>query len=154
MAEIVVGQEAPDFTLRDENNQAVHLAEQRGQVVVLMFYPLDFSPVCTAEMCEIRDRFPDVESAGAKLFGISRDSSYTHKAFKEREGLKQTLLADMKGAVAQQYGAWNDTVGIAERLTVVIGKDGKVLFTDRSESIPTPRVQQKMFDAISKAHAA
>ena len=97
MAEIEVGKEAPDFTLNDENRQPVHLADLRGQPVVLVFYSLDFSPVCSGEMCEIRDRFPDVEAAGARLLGISRDSTWTHKAFKEKEGLRQTLLSDMKG---------------------------------------------------------
>ena len=153
MAEIAVGQEAPDFTLQDENRQPVHLADQRGHVVVLMFYPLDFSPVCTGEMCEIRDKFPDVESAGARLFGISRDSAFTHKAFKEKEGLKQTLLADMKGDVARSYGAWNEQAALAERLTVVVDKEGRVAFVDRSPGIPTPREQQKMFDAIKRLAA-
>lgn len=150
MAELATGQEAPDFTLRDEEGEEVHLADLRGQVVVLMFYPLDFSPVCTGEMCEIRDRFPDIQSTGAKLFGISRDSVYTHKAFKEKEGLKHNLLADMNGAVAREYGAWNEKIGIAERLTVVIDKQGEIAFLDRSPAIPTPREQQKMIDAVKQ----
>ena len=136
MAEVTIGQEAPDFTLRDENGKDVHLADMRGQPTVLMFYPLDFSPTCTNEMCEIRDRSSEIDPTGARVFGISRDSSYTHKAFKEKEGLKISLLADMKGDVARSYGAWNEAIGIAERLTVVIDKDGKVAFTDRSASIP------------------
>ncbi len=148
MAEIQVGQEAPDFTLVDENGEKVHLADLRGQPVVLIFYPLDFSPVCTGEMCEIRDRSLDIAPTGAKVFGISRDSRYTHKVFKEKEGLKISLLSDMNGAVARQYGTWNEQAGIAERLTVVIDKNGKVAFTDRSPSIPTPRDQQKMLDAV------
>jgi peroxiredoxin len=154
MAEVQVGQEAPDFTARDENGQSVHLADLRGQVIVLMFYPLDFSGVCTAELCEIRDKFPDVESAGARLFGISRDSIYTHKAFKEKEGFQYSLLADMKGDVAKLYGAWNENAALAERLTVVIGKDGTIKFMDRSPSIPTPREQQKMLSAIRELAAA
>ena len=153
MAELQVGEQAPDFTLRDENGTSVHLADLHGQVVVLMFYPLDFSPVCTGEMCEIREHFPEVESAGAKLYGISRDSIYTHKAFKEKEHLQQSLLADMKGDVARQYGAWNENAGLAERLTVVIGKDGAIKFTDRSPAIPTPRDQQKLLDAIKSVGA-
>lgn len=153
MAEIAVGQQAPDFTLPDENRQPVHLADLRGQPVVLVFYPLDFSPVCTGEMCEIRDNFPDVESSGARLLGISRDSTWTHKAFKEKEGLKQTLLADMKGDVARLYGAWNEQAGLAERLTVVIDKNGNVSFLDRSPAIPTAREQQKMLAAIKQLAA-
>jgi peroxiredoxin len=124
MASVTVGQEAPDFTLRDENNQEVKLSDLRGQPVVLVFYPLDFSPLCTNEMCEIRDEFSAFEGKNAKVFGISRDSSWTHKAFKEKEGLKHSLLADMKGDVARLYGAWNEAVGLAERVSVVIDANG------------------------------
>jgi peroxiredoxin len=126
MASVSVGQEAPDFTLRDENNQEVKLSGLRGQPVVLVFYPLDFSPMCTNEMCEIRDEFSAFEDKNAKVLGISRDSTWTHKAFKESKGLKHTLLADMKGDVARLYGAWNEAVGLAERLTVVIDAKGVV----------------------------
>ena len=75
---------------------------------------------------------------GAKLFGISRDSIYSHKAWKEQQGFKHTLLSDMKGDVARLYGAWNENAAIAERLTVVVDKDGKISFLDKSPSIPTP----------------
>ena len=128
MASVSVGQEAPDFTLRDENNQEVTLSSLRGAPVVLVFYPLDFSPLCTNELCGIRDDYSMFEDKGAKVFGISRDSTWTHKAFIQKEGLKHSLLADMKGAVAQLYGAWNDTFGLAERLTVVIDKDGIIRY--------------------------
>jgi len=149
MAELAVGQAAPDFTLVDENGAKVHLAELQGSPVVLMFYPLDFSPVCTGEMCEIRDHSLDIEPSGAKVYGISRDSRWTHKAFKEKEGLKIGLLADMNGAVAREYGAWNEQFGLAERLTVVIDKAGAIAFLDRSAAIPTPREQQKMLTAVA-----
>ena len=126
MASVTVGQEAPDFTLRNEDNQAVKLSDLRGKPVVLVFYPLDFSPMCTSEMCAIRDDYSAFQEKGAQVFGISRDSTWTHKAFKEKEGLKYSLLADMNGAVAKQYGAWNDALGLAERVTVVIDNDGVV----------------------------
>lgn len=128
MANVSVGQEAPDFTLRDENNTEVTLSALRGSPVVLVFYPLDFSPGCTKEMCAIRDDFSAFESKGAKVFGISRDSMWTHRAFKEKENISHPLLADMKGDVAKLYGAWNDAAALAERLTVVIGADGVVRY--------------------------
>jgi peroxiredoxin len=128
MASVNVGDEAPDFTLRDENNQEVTLSAMRGSPVVLVFYPLDFSPLCTNELCGIRDDFSEFEKSGAKVFGISRDSTWTHKAFKEKEGLKHSLLADMQGNAAKLYGAWNEQVGFAERLTVVIDRDGIVRY--------------------------
>lgn len=153
MAEIAPGQMAPDFTLKNEQNQDVHLADLKGNVVVLMFYPLDFSPVCTNEMCEVSEKFPDISGTGAKVFGISRDSVYTHKAFIKDSKLTISLLADMKGNVAREYGAWNEAIGIAERLTVVVDKNGKIAFTDRSPGIPTPREQQKMIDAVKQIAA-
>ena len=128
MASVDVGQEAPDFTLRDENNQEVKLSALRGAPVVLVFYPLDFSPLCTNELCGIRDDYNAFEAKGAKVFGISRDSTWTHKAFIEKQGLKHSLLADMKGEVARLYGCWNEAVGLAERLTVVIDRGGVVRY--------------------------
>jgi len=126
MADVTVGQDAPDFTLRDENGQGVTLSALRGTPVVLVFYPLDFSGICTAEMCSVRDDYSAFEAKGAKVFGISRDSMFTHKAFKEKEGLTHSLLADMKGDVAKLYGAWNEAAGVAERVTIVVDREGKV----------------------------
>jgi peroxiredoxin len=128
MANVSVGQEAPDFTARDENNKEVKLSELRGAPVVLVFYPLDFSGFCTMEMCAIRDDYSAFQAKGAQVFGISRDSIFTHKAFKEKEGLTHSLLADMKGDVAKLYGCWNEAIGIADRMTVVIDKDGKITY--------------------------
>ncbi len=128
MDSVSVGQQAPDFTLRDENNQEVTLSSLRGAPVVLVFYPADFSPICTNELCGIRDDFATFDAKGAKVFGISRDSAWAHKAFKEKEGLKHSLLADMKGEVARLYGCWNEQLAIAERLTVVIDADGVIRY--------------------------
>jgi peroxiredoxin len=128
MANVNVGEEAPDFTLRDENNQEVKLSSLRGTPVVLVFYPLDFSGFCTKELCAIRDDYSAFEEKGAKVFGISRDSAFSHKAFIEKEGLKHSLLADMKGDVAKLYGCWLEAAGIAERMTVVIGADGIIRY--------------------------
>jgi peroxiredoxin (alkyl hydroperoxide reductase subunit C) len=127
-----VGQEAPDFTLKNEANQDVTLSALRGKPVVLVFYPLDFSPACTLEMCSYRDDYSLFEDKDAQIFGISRDSTWTHRAFKEKEGLSHTLLSDMRGRVAQLYGCWNEAAGIAERLTVVIDKDGLITYVEHN----------------------
>lgn len=132
MANVAVGQEAPDFTLKNENNQEVTLSSLRGKPVVLVFYPLDFSPFCTTEMCAYRDDFSLFEGKDATILGISRDSTWTHKAFKAQEGLTHTLLADMKGDVARLYGCWNEAAAIAERLTVVIDKDGTISYVEHN----------------------
>jgi peroxiredoxin (alkyl hydroperoxide reductase subunit C) len=128
VANVAVGEEAPDFTLRNENNQEVTLSSLRGAPVVLMFYPLDFSGGCTKELCAVRDDYSAFLDKGAQVFGISRDSSFTHKAFIEKEGLKHSLLADMKGDVAKVYGCWLEAAAIAERMTVVIDKEGIIRY--------------------------
>ncbi len=148
MANVEAGQEAPDFTLKDENNQDVTLWALRGKPVVLVFYSLDFSPFCTTEMSAYRDDLSLFEGKGAQIFGISRDSTWTHKAFKEKEGLKHSLLADMNGKVAQIYGCWNEAAAIAERLTVVIDKDGKITYVEHNRPAQI-RDQKKALAALA-----
>jgi peroxiredoxin len=126
---IEVGQEAPDFTLVNEANEPVHLAELRGTPVVLVFFSFAFSGICTAENCEIRDNYSGWQANGAKVFGISRDSRFVQAKFKEQEHFTHSLLADVKGDVAKAYGVFNENVGVAERATIVIDRDGKVVFT-------------------------
>lgn len=147
MANVAVGQEAPDFTLRDENNREVKLSAQRGHPVVLFFYPLDFSPFCTAEACAYRDDTSLFEGKGAQIYGISRDSTWTHKAFKEHHGLTYSLLADMKGDVAKTYGCWNEAIGTADRLTVVIDKDGVITYVEHNGPAQI-RDQKKALEAL------
>jgi peroxiredoxin len=132
MASVSVGDQAPDFTLRDENLKEVTLSSLRGTPVVVVFYPLDFSPGCTTEMCALRDDMSLFEGKGARILGISRDSPWTHRAFKEKEQLTHTLLADMKGDVARLYGCWNEAAGIAERLTVVVDREGTVTYVEHN----------------------
>jgi mycoredoxin-dependent peroxiredoxin len=144
-----VGQQAPDFTLKDENNQDVKLSDLKGETVVLMFYPLHFSPVCSGEHCSMRDTFyKDFEAAGAKVYGVSRDSTWTHKAFRDQENIPYPLLADMDGKVAKDYGAWLDKFGIAERVTAIIGPDGKIAFLDKTENPLVARDWSKILNNI------
>ena len=123
-----VGQDAPDFTLVDETNTPVTLSELRGKPVVLFFYPLDFSGTCTAENCEVRDNYGGWIDKGAEVFGVSRDSRFSHAVWKEREGFRHRFLADMKGEVATKYGCWNPDTALAERATFVIDRDGKIAY--------------------------
>ena len=134
-----IGQMAPDFTLNNQDREEITLSDLRGKPVVLVFYPFDFSGVCTAEHCEIRDDHSDWIDQGATVLGISRDSIFTHKAFKEQEKLSYSLLADMKGEVAQQYDTWNADIPAAERLTVVIDAEGNVVYQTKSNALPEAR---------------
>ena len=122
------GQQAPDFTLVDETNEKITLSALKGSPVVLVFYPFDFSGGCTTENCEIRDNFGGWQTKGARVFGISRDSRFTHAVWKEQEHFKHSLLADLKGEVATAYGCWNEAAASADRATFVIDREGKIAF--------------------------
>jgi peroxiredoxin len=132
----LVGQNAPDFTLRDQDGKKVTLSELRGQPVVLVFYPLDWSPVCTDQLSLYQDSMSDFKKQGATLYGVSVDSAFSHKAFQEHLGIQFPLLADFepKGEVARQYGMYMEKHGTNERGFVVIDADGKVKHVHKSPS--------------------
>jgi peroxiredoxin (alkyl hydroperoxide reductase subunit C) len=132
MANVQVGQEAPDFTLRNESLQEVTLSSLRGKPVVIFFFPAAFSGFCTAEACAYRDDTSLFEGKEAIIFGISRDGPFALKAFKDKESLPYSLLADVKGDVAKLYGCWNEAGAFADRLTVVIDKDGKITYVEHN----------------------
>jgi len=128
---IEVGAEAPDFVLKDQNNQEVRLSDFRGHKnVLLVFYPLAFTGTCQGELCQVRDNIGDFQSDNVQVLAISVDSVFSHKVWAEREGFDFPLLADFwpHGAVAQAYGVFNSDRGIANRGTFVIDKAGVVRF--------------------------
>jgi mycoredoxin-dependent peroxiredoxin len=133
---IKVGDEAPDFTLKDQNNEEFTLSEHRGkQAVLIVFYPLAFTGICTGELCVVRDDLSTFENDDVLTVSISVDSVYSHKVFAEREGYEFPLLADFwpHGAVAQAYGVFNETAGIANRGTFLVDKDGIVRFAEMNQ---------------------
>ncbi len=132
----LVGQEAPDFTLRDQDGKKITLSELRGQTVVLVFYPLDWSPVCTDQLNLYQDALADFGKEGASLYGVSVDSAFSHKAFQQHLGIDFPLLADFepKGAVARSYDMYYDERGHGARGFVVIDADGKVKHVHKSPS--------------------
>ena len=122
-----VGDEAPDFELRDQNGRPVRLSSFRGsKSVVLMFYPFAFSGVCTGELCEVRDSQPTFESDDVQLLAVSCDPVFALRAFADRDGLTFPLLSDFwpHGEVAQRYGVFNADRGCAERATFIVDRDG------------------------------
>jgi peroxiredoxin (alkyl hydroperoxide reductase subunit C) len=135
---IAAGQPAPDFALRANDDKEYKLSDLKGKNVVLAFYPLDFSPVCSNEHACVRDDLSQFQSLNAEVFGISVDSTWAHKAFAEKLGLKYPLLADFhpKGAVAEKYGLYLGERGITARAVVVIDKDGIVRWVKQYD-IPT-----------------
>jgi len=125
----LIGQPAPDFTLKNQFGEEVQLSDFQGKKnVVLIFFPMAFMGICTSELCEIRDRNESFSNDDVQVFGISCDSSAAQKVFAETENLNYALLSDYwpHGAVAQSYGAFNDQLGFAIRGTFVIDKTGTV----------------------------
>jgi len=125
----LIGQQAPDFTLKNQFGEEVKLSDFHGKKnVVLIFFPMAFTGICTDELCEIRDRKKVFTKDDVQVFGISCDSSAAQKVFADQENLDYPLLSDYwpHGAVAQSFGAFNDQLGFAIRGTFVIDKTGTV----------------------------
>jgi peroxiredoxin (alkyl hydroperoxide reductase subunit C) len=130
---ITVGQTAPDFTLRDQNNEQWSLSDWRDRkAVLIVFYPLAFTGICTGELCAVRDDLGAFQNDEVQVVTISVDSPYSHKVFSEREGYEFPLLSDFwpHGAVAQDYGVFNEVTGFANRGTFLVDRDGVVRFAE------------------------
>jgi mycoredoxin-dependent peroxiredoxin len=126
---VEVGEEAPDFELKDQHGTPVSLSSFRGKKnVVLVFYPLAFSGVCSGELCAIRDQFPEVTRDDVELVTVSVDSTFVLRTWAEQQHFNFTMLADFwpHGAVAKTYGVFDDKMGVATRGTFIIDKDGIV----------------------------
>jgi peroxiredoxin (alkyl hydroperoxide reductase subunit C) len=148
---IAAGQPAPEFTLRNQDGEKVSLSDFRGKKVLLVFYPLDFSPVCSDQLAVYQEVKPEIEAKGVTMVGISVDSGFAHKAFQEKLGIDTELLADFepKGQVARAYGAYIDKAGHANRSLVLVNEEGAVEWAYES---PTPLEipgANLIFDALS-----
>ncbi len=148
---IAAGEPAPDFTLRDQTGKKVSLSDFRGRKVLLVFYPLDFSPVCSDQLSVYQEVKPEIEAKGVTMIGISVDSGFAHKAFQESLGIDTQLLADFepKGQVARAYGAYIERAGTANRSLVLVDEEGTVEWAHES---PTPLEipgANLIFDALS-----
>jgi mycoredoxin-dependent peroxiredoxin len=132
---IGIGDTAPEFSLRDQNNEQVALSSFRGsKAALLIFYPFAFTGICTGELNRVRDELATFQNDDVQVLTISCDSPYAHKIFSERESFEFPLLSDFwpHGAVAQAYGVFNDKVGVAERGTFLVDRDGVVRFAEHN----------------------
>ena len=145
------GSPAPEFTLPDQDGKEVSLSDYRGRTVVLVFYPADFSRVCTDQLSVYQEVLPQLEEAGAQLVGISVDGAFCHKAFQEHQGLTIPLLADFhpKGKVAKAYGVYSEEYGVAGRALVMVGPDGVVQWSYLSPPLEVPGANL-IFDALEQ----
>lgn len=125
-AQASLGTEAPDFTLPDGAGKLWKLSEQRGKVVVLLFYPGDETPICTRQMCSVRDRWDDYAATGAEVVGISADSVDSHQKFASNHELPLRLLSDADQSVANFYGARSLIPGKVARSVFVIDANGVI----------------------------
>jgi peroxiredoxin len=134
---IAAGEPAPEFTLRNQDGEEVSLSDYRGRKVLLVFYPLDFSPVCADQLSIYQEVKPQIAEKGVELVGISVDHGFAHRAFQEKLGIDMPLLADFepKGEVARAYGAYIEKVGHANRSLVLVDEEGTVEWVHES---PTP----------------
>ncbi|HEV7647955.1 MAG TPA: peroxiredoxin [Actinophytocola sp.] len=149
---VEVGSKAPEFTLKDYNNQQVALSSFQGTSnVLLVFYPFAFSGICQGELCQVRDELADYSAADVQVLGVSVDTPFSLKAWADQQGFQFPLLSDFwpHGAVASTYGVFNEAAGLANRGTFLIDKEGVVRFAEINS--PGERRDQ---DAWKKAVAA
>lgn len=153
---ISVGQTAPDFTLPNQDKKEVKLSDFTGKRnVVLMWYPLDWSPTCTSEhACFVND-MKKFETLDAEVLGVSVDSVWSHKAFAEKMGIKYSLLADFhpRGAVSEKYGMYLADKGITGRAIAIVNKAGKIAWF-KNYDIPVVPDLKEVAAALSQVKAA
>ncbi|MGD0964143.1 MAG: peroxiredoxin [Candidatus Acidiferrales bacterium] len=136
---ISVGTAAPDFTLKDQNQKEVKLSDYKGKKnVVIVFYPLDWSPVCTNEHACLVNDMKRFEQLDAQVLGVSVDSAWSHKAFAEKMGISYPLLADFqpRGAVGDKFGVYLADKGITGRAIAIVDRGGRVAWF-KNYDIPT-----------------
>lgn len=123
-----IGNFAPDFALKDGDGKEWKLSEQRGKTVVLLFYPGDNTPVCTKQLCSVRDNWTEYQATGAELVGISTDSAESHEKFAEQYKLPLRLLADENGEVTKMYDVKSWLPNRSARAVFVIDKQGRIQY--------------------------
>jgi peroxiredoxin len=149
---ISVGAAAPEFTLKDQSQKEVHLSDFRGKKnVVIVFYPLDWSPVCTNEHACLVNDMKKFEQLDAQVLGLSVDSAWSHKAYAEKMKIEYPLLADFqpRGAVAAQFGVFLADKGITGRAIVIIDKKGNVAWS-KNYDIPVVPDLKEVAEALAQ----
>lgn len=149
--EMNVGTTAPDFELNDGDGNAWTLSDHRGKTVVLLFYPGDNTPVCTAQLCSVRDHWSEYQATGAEVVGISTDSVESHKGFAEKNKLPLRLLSDTDRKVSEMYDMKSWLPGRSARGVVVIDKEGKIAYHKAQPLSLFKPADSEVLDAIKAA---
>ena len=147
------GTEAPDFTLKDQDGNDVTLSSFRGaKAVTLVFYPFTFTGVCEGELCALRDDLSEFESAGVQVLAVSCDTRHAQRVWAEQEGYGFPVLSDFwpHGETAKAYGAFNDALGCANRVTVVVDAEGTVVDRFEAPDLKTARTADRYQEAMAK----
>lgn len=150
---IEIGQEAPDFELKDQRGEIVTLSSFRGnQAVALVFYPFTFTGVCEGELCALRDDFSEFENAGVQVIALSCDSRHAQAKWAGEQGFQFPVLSDFwpHGAVATAYGVFNEALGCANRATFLIDTDGVIVDAFASPDLGTAREKSRYGEALEK----
>ncbi len=148
--QVKVGDMAPDFMLKDQNDQEIKLSDYRGKKsVVLAFFPLAFSPVCTKENECLTQDFDSFTQAGAEVLALSVDSAWTLKAWAKAFNLKHKLLSDFQREVCRNYGLFLADKNFAQRATVVVDKTGRVAWLKIQPTITTAREDKEILDVLA-----
>ncbi|MEO0049433.1 MAG: hypothetical protein RL556_765 [Actinomycetota bacterium] len=148
---VLIGDVVPDFTLSNQNGEPVTLSDFRGKrPVVLVFFPMAFTGICTGELCELRDNFAIFQGDNFELLTISCDTKYVLKKFAEQEGYEFDMLSDFwpHGDVAKKYGVFLEDLGFSNRATFVINKEGELV----AKFVTAPG-QARSFDDYKRAIA-
>ena len=146
------GRKAPDFKLRDQDGNEVSLGDFAGRKLVLVFYPLDFSPVCSDQLSLYQEVLGEIESRGATLVGVSVDSAFCHRAFREHLNLTMPLLSDFhpKGEMSSAYRAYREDRGSTNRSLVLVDPDGNVRWSYASPTSAEIPGANLIFDALAQ----
>lgn len=146
-----IGDTAPNFCLKDGTSEDWNLSEHLGKTVVLLFYPGDDTPVCTKQLCSVRDNWSQYQATGAEVVGISTDTEDSHKTFADKYSLTLRLLSDTNGDVIEKYGMKSWLPGRSARGVVVIDKAGKIAYHKvQSLSVFKPS-DDEVLEAIKRA---
>ncbi len=154
MSNLQTGDKAPEFKLYNTEKQLFTLSEMKGQKIVLLFFPLAFTSTCTAELCGVRDDISNYSSLDAKVFGISVDSAFTLKKFKEDQHLNFELLSDFNKEASKAYGALYDSfvlemIGVSKRSAFVIDAEGVIRYAEVLEKASEIPNLEKVKEVLS-----